>query len=187
MLLIKELYYDKFIMVFEDRANFNLLENKMKKRIYSLILLTSTLFILSGCGNSRSELDSYRESVEDFYDEVIAVNDRINSIDAESENAPEELLEELDTLNELFQDFAELEVPEEYMAVESLADEAASFMDESVTLYHSAYSDGTFNSFTAGMAYDKYGRAILRINYIGDILQGKEIDDENVNLYYGDE
>lgn len=159
----------------------------MKKRINSLLLLILIVCTVTGCGNSQSELDNYRKSVEDFYDEVVAVNDRINSIDAEGETAPEELLEELDTLNELFQDFAELEVPDEYMAVESLADEAASFMDESVTLYHSAYSDGTFNSFTAGMAYDKYGRAILRINYIGDILQGKEIEGEGVNLYYGDE
>ncbi len=159
----------------------------MKKRIYSFILLISIVATLTGCGNSKNALDNYRKSVEDFYDEVIAVNDRINAIDAEGENAPEELLNELDTLNELFQDFAELEVPKEYIAVESLADEAASFMDESVTLYHSAYSDGTFNSFSAGMAYDKYSRAIIRINYIGDVLQGKEIEGEGVNVYYGDE
>lgn len=158
----------------------------MKKRICVLVLVLTVTFTLFGCQNSQNELDNYRQSVEEFYDEVIAVNDRINAIDAESDNAPQELLDELDTLNQLFQDFAELEVPKEYAAAESLADEAASFMNESVTLYHSSYTDGTFNEFSVGMAYDKYCRSILRINYIGDILQGKPIDDENINIYYED-
>lgn len=158
----------------------------MKKKILALALTVLTCITFVGCGGNN-ELTKYRKSVESFYKEAVEINDSINEIDAESENAPEELLKELDKLNELFQDFADLEVPEEYIAVESLADEAAGFMNEAVTLYHSSYSDGTFNDFSAGMAYEKYCRAIIRINYIGDILQGKTLEGENINIYYEEE
>ncbi len=158
----------------------------MKKRICALLLSVITVFALTGCGED-SELETYRKSVESFYADVIEINDNINAIDAESESAPQQLLNELDELNVLFQDFAVLEVPHEYVAVESLADEAASFMNEAVTLYHSSFSEGTFNDFSAGMAYEKYCRAIIRINYIGDILQGKTLEGENIDVYYEEE
>ncbi|MBE5885581.1 MAG: hypothetical protein E7284_04155 [Lachnospiraceae bacterium] len=158
----------------------------MKKKFFALTLSVVLTFFFVGCG-ADNELDKYRKSVEEFYEDVVEINDNINAIDAESANAPQELLDELDDLNALFQDFGELEVPQEYIAVESLADEAASFMDEAVTLYHSSFSDGTFNDFSVGMAYEKYCRAILRINYIGDILQGKTLEGENINIYYEEE
>lgn len=155
----------------------------MKKRICALLLSALCIVSLVGCG-SDNELDKYRKSVETFYKDVTEINDNINAIDAESENAPQQLLDELDDLNEVFQDFAELDVPAEYVAVESLADEAASFMNEAVTMYHSSFNEGTFNDFSVGMAYEKYCRAIIRINYIGDILQGKDLEGENINIYY---
>lgn len=158
----------------------------MKKRICAVFITAIAIFSLTAC-SGNNELESYKKSVEQFYADAIEINDNINAIDAESENAPRELLNELDSLNELFQDFADLEVPEEYVAVESLADEAASLMNEAVSLYHSSYSDGTFNEFSVGMAYDKYSRAIVRINYIGDILQGKIPEGENIHIYYEDE
>lgn len=159
----------------------------MKKRICALLLSALCVISLVGCG-SDNELDKYRKSVEAFYKDVTEINDNINAIDAESANAPQQLLDELDDLNEVFADFAELDVPEEYMAVESLADEAASFMNEAVTMYHSSFNEGTFNDFSVGMAYEKYCRAIIRINYIGDILQGKDLEgDNNINIYYEEE
>lgn len=157
----------------------------MRKGI-CLLLSVMTLTLFTGC-NDTNDLDNYKKEVEAFYADVIEINDSINAIDAESENAPQQLLTELDQLNVVFQDFAELEVPKEYTAVESLADEAASFMNEAVTMYHSSYNDGSFNEFSSGMAYDKYCRAIVRINYIGDILQGKTLEGENIQIYYEDE
>ncbi|MBQ7765622.1 MAG: hypothetical protein IJ397_02135 [Lachnospiraceae bacterium] len=158
----------------------------MKKRICALALSVITLLTIAGC-NDTSELDAYRKSIEEFYDNVIVINDNINAIDAESDKAPQKLLDELDKLNVLFQDFAALEVPEEYKAVESLADEAAAFMNEAVSLYHSSYSEGSFDDFSSGMAYEKYCRAIVRINYIGDILQGKIPEGENIEIHYENE
>lgn len=156
----------------------------MKKKICALLLIIMTGCTLAGCNNSGNELDEYRLSVEKFYQEAVKINDNINDIDAENNKAPQELLDELDDLNALFQDFAAIDVPAEYIAVESLADEAAAFMDEAVTMYHSSFSEGTFNDFSSSMAYEKYCRAIIRINYIGDILQGKTLEGENINIYY---
>ena len=141
----------------------------MKKRFCAFILCLAAICTLCACGDTN-ELDSYRKSVE--------------AIDAESEKAPQQLLIELDQLNALFQDFAALEVPKEYKAVESLADEASALMNEAVSLYHSSYNEGSFDEFSSGMAYDKYNRAIVRINYIGDILQGKTPEGEDVHIYY---
>ena len=155
----------------------------MKKRFCAFILCLAAICTLCACGDTN-ELDSYRKSVEDFYAEAIEINDNINAIDAESEKAPQQLLIELDQLNALFQDFAALEVPKEYKAVESLADEASALMNEAVSLYHSSYNEGSFDEFSSGMAYDKYNRAIVRINYIGDILQGKTPEGEDVHIYY---
>lgn len=160
----------------------------MKKRFFALLLSVAvTASVLTGCGSDENELDSYRSAVEAFYDDVVEINDNINAIDAESEQAPQKLLDELDDLNNVFQDFADLDVPGEYAAVEDLADEAASFMDEAVALYHSSFNEGTFNDFSAGMAYEKYCRAIVRINYIGDILQGKTLEGDNINVIYEEE
>lgn len=156
----------------------------MKKRFFLLMLSAITVISLCGCGKSDNELSQYRQEVEKFYEEVSQINDNINSIDAEKENAPDKLLSELDALNAVFQDFADVDVPDEYIAAESLADEAASFMNEAVSMYHSSFSEGTFNEFSSSMAYDKYCRAILRINYIGDLLQGKPLEGEGVNVYY---
>lgn len=160
----------------------------MKKRLFALLLSVAvTASILTGCNSDENELDSYRSAVESFYDDVIEINDNINAIDAENEKAPQQLLDELDDLNTIFQDFADLDVPREYAAVEDLADEAASFMNEAVALYHSSFNEGTFNDFSAGMAYEKYCRAIVRINYIGDILQGKTLEGDNINVIYEEE
>lgn len=163
-------------------------EYAMKKKIFALLLsVAMTASLLTGCGSDEGELDSYRSAVEAFYDDVVEINDNINAIDAESEKAAEDLLSELDDLNSVFQDFADLNVPREYAAIEDLADEAASLMDEAVALYHSSFNEGTFNDFSAGMAYEKYCRAIVRINYIGDILQGKTIEGDNINIIYEEE
>lgn len=160
----------------------------MKKRFFTLLLsVAMTASFLTGCGSDDNELDSYRSSVEAFYDDVVQINDNINAIDAESDNAPQKLLDELDDLNGIFHDFAALDVPREYAAVEDLADEAATFMDEAVALYHSSFNEGSFNDFSAGMAYEKYCRAIVRINYIGDILQGKTLEGDNINIIYEEE
>ena len=152
----------------------------MRKKLTTALL--SLLFICTFCACNKTSDDAlaqYKADVENFYAEALSSNERINNIDAESETAAEDLLHELDYVKTNFQNFADLEVPKEYPNVESLADSAAQLMSDAVEMYHSSYQDGTFNDFTAGMAYEKYCRAIETINCIGDILQGKTTSNSN--------
>lgn len=155
----------------------------MKKYILLFTVLSLSIFMLTGC-NDDSELNKYQRQVEDFYEELSERNDTINAINSDTQAASAELLDELDKVNAAFKEFANVKVPREYASVESLADEAATLMDEAVTQYHKAFAGETINDFDAAMAYEKYCRAIVRINYIGDILQGKKLEGEGISVIY---
>lgn len=155
----------------------------MKKTLIVLGVLAISLFSFTGC-NDDSELNKYKREVEDFYEELAERNDAINAINSDTQAASSELLDELDKVNVAFKEFAALEVPKEYISVESLADEAATLMDEAVTQYHQAFAGETINDFDAAMAYEKYCRAIIRINYIGDLFQGKKLEGEGISVIY---
>ena len=155
----------------------------MKKVILTLTILAVSVFTLTGCSDD-SELNKYQREVEKFYDELAERNDAINAINSDTQAASSELLDELDKVNVAFKNFADLDVPREYASVESLADEAATLMDEAVTQYHQAFAGETINDFDASMAYEKYCRAIVRINYIGDLFQGKKLEGEGISVIY---
>lgn len=155
----------------------------MKKVILTLTILAVSVFALTGCSDD-SELNKYQREVEKFYDELAERNDAINAINSDTQAASSELLDELDKVNIAFKNFADLDVPREYASVESLADEAATLMDEAVTQYHQAFAGETINDFDASMAYEKYCRAIVRINYIGDLFQGKKLEGEGISVIY---
>lgn len=155
----------------------------MKNKIAFLAIAALSLLLLVGCGDD-SELTKYQKEVEKFYKELSERNEAINAIDSDSQAASNELLKELDQVNVAFKDFAALKVPHEYGSVESLADEAATLMDEAVTQYHTAFAGDTINDFDASLAYEKYCRAIVRINYIGDLFQGKELEGEGISVIY---
>ncbi len=155
----------------------------MKKTLIVLGVLAISLFSFTGC-NDDSELNKYKREVEDFYEELAERNDAINAINSDTQAASSELLDELDKVNVAFKEFAALKVPKEYISVESLADEAATLMDEAVTQYHQAFAGETINDFDAAMAYEKYCRAIIRINYIGDLFQGKKLEGEGISVIY---
>ncbi len=155
----------------------------MKKKIALLAVIAFSLIILAGCGDD-SELNKYKKEVEKFYEELSERNDAINAINSDTKAASSELLNELDQVNVAFKEFAALEVPREYASVESLADEAATLMDEAVTQYHAAFAGETINDFDASLAYEKYCRAIVRINYIGDLFQGKKLEGEGISVIY---
>ncbi len=155
------------------------------RKIYLLLAILTVTF-LTGCRDD-SDLLEYRKEVEAFYAELEERDKAINAISSDTQAASAELLDELDKVNVAFQEFAALEVPSEYKSVESLADEAAELMDEAVTQYHVAFSGETINEFDASLAYEKYSRAILRINYIGDLFQGKDLEGEGITIIYEEE
>jgi len=150
----------------------------IKTIVISLIL---TSFLLSGCGKSTSELDTYKSNMENFFTTISDLNTKINSIDATSSNANSELLGYLDEMNEAFQTMASYEIPEEFTSIESLASESAEYMEKAVSTYHLAY-DNEYDEASESLAIQYYQRANSRVQYMIQIFHGEVPSGEGVSV-----
>ncbi|MCM1183156.1 MAG: hypothetical protein NC337_07265 [Roseburia sp.] len=160
------------------------MQNKRYKTVLAALALT---LCLCGCANSTDEekaLAAFSSSIAGFTSNIKEANEQINGIDTTQSEAPAELLEILDRLDEEFVKLAELSVPEQYLGVEALADEASQNMSEAVSYYHSAFEAEVFSESDADVAYQYYKRAMMRVEYIGYILAGGEIpENEHITIY----
>lgn len=146
-----------------------------KKHTLIISLLLSMIF-LTGCGE-KEELTTFKEEMNHFYTEVSSIESAINSIDEQSENAVSTLLINLEQMSVQFQQLAELEVPEEFISIEELADDAADYMYEAVRLYGEAYEEDYVSDSLIQAAAENYESAMKRINYIAVLLQGEIPED----------
>lgn len=162
----------------------------MKKKWFIFFLLMLTIFLLPGCGKKDEALDTYKANMDAFYEILVQRSDNINNIDTtESDKAIEELLENLDALETLFDSLAELEVPSHFGSAEELADDAADYMKEAVALYHKAYEgdEEGIDQDAMDAAYENYTRAMKRIEYIADILKGEIPEGDDIIVTTVDE
>lgn len=136
------------------------------------------IFLLTACGEDE-KLTAYQEDMNTFFERAAQYNENMNAIDRNSDTAIIELLGYLDALAEDIEWMAELEVPEQFSAVESLADEADENMKEAMTLFHAAY-DGDYDEASAQAALEYYDRVNIRIQYIIVILHGEIPEGEGV-------
>ena len=91
------------------------------KRIYRTVTVALMLsWVLSGCGKDAA-LEEYKESMENYYDQVAEIDAGINSIDPETDIDGTQLLGYLDRLDTLTSDMSQLKVPEHFKMVEGLA------------------------------------------------------------------
>ena len=147
---------------------------------YKMILTTLLFaFLLTACGENE-ELTAYQEDMNTFFERASEYNDKMNAIDRESDTAVIELLGYLDAFAKDIQWMAELEVPEQFSAVESLADEADENMKEAVALFHTAYDGETYDEGSEQAALEYYNRTNIRIQYIITILHGEIPEGEGV-------
>ncbi|MDE5718184.1 MAG: hypothetical protein K2I53_11345 [Lachnospiraceae bacterium] len=146
------------------------------KMIFITLLFT---FVLTACGENE-ELTAYQEDMNTFFERAAEYNDKMNAIDRESDTAVIELLGYLDAFAEDIQWMAELTVPEQFSAVESLADEADENMKEAVALFHAAYGGETYDEGSEQAALEYYDRTNIRIQYIITILHGEIPEGEGV-------
>ena len=152
----------------------------MKKKTALLLttLLTCT-FLLTGCGEDK-ELTQFKKDMDNFCTKISEIETSINGIDADSDNAVEELLTHLDELKVTFNEFAKFDFPEEFDYLESIAQEASDYMDTAVSSYHDAYSNDSYNEYTAEYAQGNYSRAYKRIQIIISFLHGETPEDVNI-------
>lgn len=136
-------------------------------------------FLLTGCGEDEALL-AYQEDMSTFFENAAAYNDNMNAIDPNSEDAVSQLLAYLDGLQNEITWMAQLEVPEQFSAAESLADEADENMKEAVALFHQAYEGETYDEALGQAALEYYERTNVRIQYIITILHGEIPEGEGV-------
>ena len=134
---------------------------------------------LAGCGEDK-QLTAYQEDMNTFFEHIADYNDGMNAIDASADDATELLLSYLDQLQAEVAWMAELETPDQFSAVDSLADEADENMRQAVALYHSAYEAEVFDEAFAQAAREYYDRANLRIQYIIMLLHGEIPEGEGI-------
>ena len=149
-------------------------------KILSFIyLLFICMLCLTGCGQDEA-LEIYKADMETFFSNISEINDNMNSIDVSEDGYVTRILEYLDELDEEVAWMAELEVPEEFSAVDSLADEASENMAQAVSYYHVAYEGEEYDANMEEAAHEYYNRANTIIQYIITILHGEIPEGEGV-------
>lgn len=145
----------------------------MKKNI--LFLLLVLVCLLSACKNNQDTetADPFEQKMTTIYDKITQATGALDTIDPNSSSAVEDMLSQLATINEAFQEMAALEVPEDYSSIEEMADKAAFYMNDAVTLYQEAYSGETYNAEIGNSAKAEYVAAMTYLSYIGQILMGQ--------------
>jgi hypothetical protein len=151
-----------------------------------LLCILLLLPILSGCKQDE-ELVAFRTKVDNFCVSISDIDTSINNIDPNSETAIDELLGYLDELDLVFQQFAAITFPDEFDYLQDLAQESSQYMTDAVTSYHEAYSNGSYNEYTAAYAHEYYSRAYKRIQIIITFLHGEEPDDPDLTIEYSTE
>lgn len=155
----------------------------MKTKLLFIFTVLLAAIALTACGEDPA-LTKFRKSMDDFCTKISEIDTSINSIDAQSENATSELLACLDDLDIVFKSFAELDFPDEFDYLEDLATESSEYMTEAVKSYHDAYSNGSYNEYTAEYARQNYSRAYKRIQIIISFLHGETPVDDDLTIEY---
>lgn len=152
---------------------------KKIKGICFVCLCVLCFVCFTGCGKDEA-LDAYKTDMETFFNNIAEINDNMNSIDVTQDGYVTEILGYLDSLDEEVAWMAELEVPEEFSAVDSLADEASENMTQAVSYYHMAYEGEEYDANMEAAAHEYYDRANTIIQYIITILHGEIPEGEGV-------
>lgn len=150
----------------------------MKAKIILLFSLILLAFLFTGCGKDP-ELTKFKKDMNSFCDKLVQLDQSINSIDPQSISATVELLGYLDELDEQFKILASMSVPNEFSYLDTYMDEASTYMSEAVKSYHEAYSNNSYNEYTAAYAYENYARAYKRVQYIISVLHGEFPEDNS--------
>ena len=145
----------------------------MKKK-YDFLVLALIFLILSGCGKNETEI--YTEEMNLFYETVNNISVSINAINPESDDASEQLMQCLNSMEQAFTSLETIAVPKEYSQNEEFGQKASSSMKQAVTLYHQAFQSTPFDSGTAADAKSSYEDAMKYARAIGNVMMGYEVE-----------
>ena len=158
-----------------------MIQNK-RLRVLSAVFVMGAAFLLGGCGKEvDTGLETYKETMTEFYDKLTYYNNSINSIDPDSETAKAELLQYLDEMNDAYQVMAATEIPDEFSGISDIAVEAADYMDKASEFYHMAY-DNDFDNDSEMLASQYYQRANSRVLVMLQVLHGEVPEGEGISV-----
>ena len=151
----------------------------MKK--LSLVLILVLSFVLAGCGKDE-KLEKYYKEMSAFTTRVTNIKNRMDTVDTTDSHNKYELLGYLDDLEDQFEYLASMEVPSQFASNEDLADEAYTYMQEAVRLYHQYYENPSVDDNVFEAATENYERSMLRLEYISTLLKGETPEGENIEV-----
>lgn len=152
----------------------------MKKKLLMLMITATVIFSLCSCKKGKDELAEYKNNCKTFYEDISKEDLVITKISKDDPDYSKKLLKELDNLEKIFSDFANVPVPDDFAQAEYFANNARDNMSKAVELYHEAFESEPFNSSVAQNANDYYDEALESINYFGMILKGEDISANEV-------
>lgn len=148
------------------------------------VAMSACLFGCGGANDDEKAVAEFSSKISDFTEYIKDADAQINSLDANDKASVDSLLDILDDMDKEFQELAEIDAPMQYQDVEKLADEASENMSLAISCYHSFFEGGTYSEEDASSASMYYARAMKRVKYIGYMLAGGEIpEEENVTIY----
>jgi len=146
--------------------------------------------ILCGC-REDAEMSAFYDHMDSFYESLSQTTSSLEAINPSSETAVDEVLIKLDELEQLFVDLSEINVPEKFEEqfgnVEELADQALEYMQEAKDVYEEAYSAKKPDESMAEAAEEYYSRAMKRVNYIAQFLQGQVPEGADITVVHTEE
>ena len=156
---------------------------------FTPLLMLLLCILLTGCTKSDNtdKLATYRELMSIHAGRIGELRIQLSEIDIHSESSTIECLDILNEMDEVFQDIASLDIPKEFIAVESLAVESSQYMTESVVAYEALFSTIPYDEYSAQLAEESYNRAMKRQYYIGEILQGKVPSGDDITTVVEDD
>lgn len=152
----------------------------MKKLTVILLSLGLIATTFSGCAKADDPYAGYKKEMNNFFEAVTKINDEMNALDPEDDQAVEQLFAYLEELEEQFKYFSEIEVPDEFKVTEELADGAYDYMVEANGYFKDSFSENSFNEYTLEAAMECYQRANKRMQYVIDIIHGQLPEDESI-------
>ena len=144
----------------------------MFRKIFALCLILTNLLIFTACGND-AETEHFKADLQDICNKLEQLDTAMNSLSPDAENVEASLLSYLNDLSIEFERLAELNPPEKYSYISSLADEANTYMTEANTLYFDLLGYEGYTKEKADIAYHAYSKACKRVQVIISLLHGE--------------
>ena len=147
----------------------------MKKTI---IILLAGVLLLMGCGKPKQDtkaLKEYEQSMTTFFNDLVKIDQEINSIDPESDTSISELFKEFDALQTKFEYLAEVPVPKDLIyweAITSRAAEGKDYMVQANDYFKQSFTETSYNPNYLEAAMESYRRANKRVQYIISLIHG---------------